>query len=119
MEEPGPKGPGRKGNKMTKTQERMVNFLHKEAERNCFDFEEIKSFEVDENKYFVSVYAIVGFVNDEDNPIMQYIGRRHVHVFVGKRGGMRCPKSKRLKNGKYIHSYFKYKGFYLTYMEQK
>ena len=69
---------------------------------------EIKRFEVEENKWFVSVVAEVGYVGDEGT-LAEIFARDRVQLFIGKRGGMTYPV---FKNGKYSTRRFK-KGRYM------
>lgn len=110
---------------MTSTQKRKVELIRRDAWQACEMLTtdkvqyEIKKFEVEENEYFVSVFAEIGIVDDESNPLLQYCGRSHVHIFVGKRGGMKCPVGKIYKNGNYHSYYIKYTRFFATAHKQK
>lgn len=57
---------------------------------------EIKRYEVDDCKYFLSVFMEVGKVGDEGT-LASVLCRDNVHLFIGKRGGIRYPV---YKNGK-------------------
>ena len=97
---------------MTPTQRRMIEKLRKDAE-TYVSFMEIKRFDIEETcSSFVSVFVEIGMIGDEDNPISRLFNREHTLVFIGKRGRMKVPYSRELKNGKWIHGYKPYKSFY-------
>ena len=102
---------------MTKAQERKVKLIRRDAE-TCFSFTEVKQFDVEENEYFVSVYAVIGSPNDEGT-LAAVFCRDRVHVFIGKRGGMTIPVNKRLKNGKFRHYTKKYTSFLSAAIDQR
>lgn len=77
---------------MTREQERTVELIRKEAQKQFFygDKYEFKEFDVEENEYFVSVVAEVGLIGDEGTFAAVFC-RDRVHLFVGKRGGVTYP----------------------------
>lgn len=104
---------------MNKAQERTVERIRREV-FETFDLSkgegkyEMKEFRVSENEYFVSVCAEVGMVGDEGT-LAAVLCRYNVQIFVGKRGGMRYPITK--KNGKYGERQFD--GYWSVYLAQK
>lgn len=62
---------------------------------NC----EIKEYEVEDYKQFISVVAEVGMVGDEGT-LASLLCRYRVHLFVGKRGGITYSATSR--NGKRV-----------------
>lgn len=102
---------------MTKAQQRKVDLIRRQAEKE-FSFTELKRFEVTENEYFVAVFAQIGLHNDEGTAASIF-ARDSVHVFIGKRGGMKYPVYRTLKDGT-IKSYYKpYKSFLSTSIDQR
>lgn len=57
---------------------------------------EIKQYDVDDCKYFISVVLEVGMVGDEDT-LASILCRSRVHLFIGKRGGITYPVCKKGK----------------------
>ena len=102
---------------MTKAQQRKVDLIRRQAEKE-FSFTELKRLEVTENEYFVAVFAQIGLPNDEGT-YASIFARDSVHVFIGKRGGMKYPVTQKLKNGKYRHFYRPYKSFLATSIDQR
>lgn len=98
---------------MNRVQEQRVEEIRKGV-MDTFDYSrgkgkfEIKRFEVEENKWFVSVVAEVGYVGDEGT-LAEIFARDRVQLFIGKRGGITYPV---FKNGKYSTRRFK-KGRYM------
>ena len=89
---------------MTKAQEKSVAKIKTLVEKELLSDEyEIKTWEVEENKFFVSVYVVYGMKNDEGT-LASLIARDRAHLFVGKRGGIRYPVS---KNGRHYTKRFK------------
>ena len=75
---------------MTKQQEIAVNKIRADIEKEFFydkDTYEVKKWEVEECKYFVSVAFEVGIKNDEGT-LASIFCRDRGHLFVGKRGGL-------------------------------
>lgn len=103
---------------MNKTQERVVERIRRDVMKT-FDLSrgageyEMKEFTVNECKYFVSVVAEVGMVNDEGT-LASILCRNRVQLFIGERGGITYPV---FKNGKSYRKRFT--GYFTTYMEQK
>ena len=102
---------------MTKAQQRKVDLIRRQAEKE-FSFTELKRFEVTENEYFVAVFAQIGLPNDEGT-YASIFARDSVHVFIGKRGGMKYPMHKPLKDGTYKFYYKPYKSFLATSIDQR
>lgn len=102
---------------MTKAQQRKVDLIRRQAEKE-FSFTELKRFEVTENEYFVSVFAEIGMPNDEGT-MAAVFARDSVHVFIGKRGGMRYPVHKALKDGTFKFYQKPYKSFLSTSIDQR
>lgn len=102
---------------MTKAQERKVKMLRRQAETE-FSFTEVKTFEVEENEYFVSVYAVIGLPEDEGT-MAAVFARDSIHVFIGKKGGITYPVSKQLKNGQWKHYTKRYERFLATSLDQR
>lgn len=79
---------------MTKQQEIMVKKIKKYIEENDLfknspDYE-FKEFAVEETDYgTVIVYSITGMKNDEST-MAAILCRNIRHIFIGKRGGLRC-----------------------------
>lgn len=72
---------------MTKAQEKMVNKIKYMMEQEFFyDKEkyEVKQFDVNDDKYFVSVVGEVGLKGDEGT-LAQVFGRERFHLFIGKK----------------------------------
>lgn len=95
---------------MTKKQEELVNKIRESAlpqlgfgERHM-DKYEIKEWEVEDEKFFVSVYLVVGMKNDEGT-LAQAFARSRCHIFIYPKGKMVYPIYKKLKNGKWKSYY--------------
>lgn len=89
---------------MTKSQEKAVAKIKALVEKDLYsDDYEIKTWEVEENKYFVSVYVVYGMKNDAGT-LAALIARDRAHLFVGKRGGITYLVS---KNGRHYKKRFK------------
>lgn len=98
---------------MTKSQERAIERIRALAERHmnsCFKEGEIKEWEVEDWEYVVSVVVEIGGKNDEGT-LAEYMCRDRAHLLIGKKGGIKYPVSKQLKNGKYKHYYKTFKGY--------
>lgn len=106
---------------MTKSQQKMVERIRKDAERMTKELHkngEFKTWEIDENEYFVSVYVVVGGVGDEGT-LAGVICRERCHLFIGKRGGVTYPVSRELKNGNWKHYEKRWNGSLLrVHLEQ-
>lgn len=77
---------------MTDKQERAIKMLERRAREELFfgsdkDRYEIKTLDVKENEYFVSVVIETG-LKDDEGTMASIICRDRAHVFVGKRGGI-------------------------------
>lgn len=106
---------------MTSIQQRKVDMIKRQAENlwgSHSDKYEVKTFDVEEHEYFVSVFAEVGMIGDEGT-MAQYIGRDRVQVFIGPRGGMRVPVHKQMKNGEWKHFYKPYTTFLSASIDQR
>ena len=78
---------------MTTSQTQKVEWLRKEAEKMAKEFHsngEIKTFKVEEHKYFVSVYIVTGNVSDEGT-LASVLAREICHLYIGKRGAVTYP----------------------------
>lgn len=97
---------------MTKAQEKMVERIRKEAQDwiGSDDQREFKTFEVSDCGAFISVYIVIGTQGDEGT-LAECFCRDRVHVFIGPRGGTKCPVYKRFKNGKFHSYYIPYSNF--------
>ena len=98
---------------MTKSQERAIERIRKLAEKEMnesFKDGEIKNWEVEENEYFVSVVVEIGGKNDEGT-MAEIFCRDRAQLFVYKRGGIKYPVSKQLKNGEWKHYYKRFEGY--------
>lgn len=90
---------------MTKAQEKAIAKVRKLVESELYSDEyEIKEWEISENKYFVSLVVEYGMKNDEGT-LASLIARDRAHLFIGTRGGIRYPVSK--KNGDFVLRQFK------------
>lgn len=91
---------------MTKAQEIAIERIRKAAEnmhgKKYADEYEFKKWEIIENEYFVSLVLEVGRKNDEGT-MAAVLCRDHIHLFIGKRGGITYPVS---KNGKHYTKRF-------------
>ena len=82
---------------MTKAQERTIEAIKSGLPR--FDFYgapadyEVKTFDVEENEYFVSVYIVTGRKNDSGT-LAAALCRKYRHAFIGKNGGISYMNSK-------------------------
>lgn len=101
---------------MTDAQKRRVNQIRREAETFFKGSYEIKEFEVNENEFFVSVYVSIGVIGE--NIYHKLILRINAHIFIGPRGGMTIPVSRKLKNGEYKHYYKPYTSLIAADREQ-
>lgn len=84
---------------MTNAQIKAVEKIKRLTENELYsDRYEIKTFEVKESEYSVSVYVVYGLKDDEGTMAEVYC-RDRAHLFVGKRGGITYYMTKKLKNG--------------------
>lgn len=76
---------------MTKSQEKAIAKVRKLVESEIRpDREEIKTWEVKEYTYFVALYIVYGYKNDEGT-LSEYLLRDKAHLFIGKRGAITYP----------------------------
>lgn len=82
---------------MTRDQERVVEKLKRMIPE--FDFYgemyEIKELKIEEYESFVSFYLVTGMKGDEGS-LAACLCRKYRHCFIGKRGGIRVPRFKRI-----------------------
>lgn len=98
---------------MTKSQERVVNMLRRDAEieaAKCHRNGEIKKFEVTENTGFVAVYVVLGAANDEGTAAEFYC-REKALLFIGKKGQIKIPVWDDKRNEQ---RYQRYRGIWLA-----
>lgn len=84
---------------MTKAQSAQVEYLKRKLVTILGKNLEYKEFTVTENDYFVSVSAVVGYPNDEQN--LLFLVRNRYHILIGKRGGLRA----RNKRGTWVRGW--------------
>lgn len=91
---------------MTKQQEQQIARIKYEAKhymgKHSDDYE-IKKFEVEENKFFVSINVEVGAKNDEGT-LAAIFCRDNTLIFIGRRGGLKVPC---FKNNKMYYKPYK------------
>ena len=96
---------------MTNAQEKALQRIKNLVESEFYHDEmEIKTWKIDENEYFVSLVLEYGMKNDEGT-LAEIFGRNRAHLFIGKKGGVRYPVNKTLKNGKFKHYEKRFGGF--------
>jgi hypothetical protein len=98
---------------MTKSQERMVNRIRRDAEtmHNNGGYE-IKQWEVKDNDWgTVSIYLEIGLIGDEGT-MAEYIGRDSLQIFIGPKGGTKIPCYTRKKDGTFKNYYAQYKNIW-------
>ena len=82
---------------MTKKQEQIIERIRQEVLKDfCHNNDskyEIKTWEVEENKYFVSLYVVCG-LKDDEGTLAEVFARDRIHVFIGPRGGIKYPTDK-------------------------
>lgn len=93
---------------MTKAQEREVERIRRMAERSLFfgtdkSKYEFKTWEVNENEFFVEVRLETGLKGDEGT-MAEVFGREFAQLFIGKKGGVTYFKTIRDKDGHYVRS---------------
>ena len=95
---------------MTKSQLDKINKIRLQAKNlhgeNSKNYE-IKQWEVEEYKTFVSLVVEVGMIGDENTYASIYC-RDRLHVFIGKKGGVTKPI---YKDHKTIYKPFKYMNY--------
>lgn len=98
---------------LTKAQERRLEQFRRLAEKELEHMQngEIKNWQVKECGRDIDLCFSVGRVGDEN--IWLYFARHNVQVFIGPRGGVTYPVSKKLKNGEYRHYTKRWKGYSL------
>ena len=74
---------------MTNSQERSLKKIKKLIDEAMTSNQEIKTWEVRENEYFVAVYVVYGYKDDEGT--LGFFLRDHAHLFIGKRGAITYP----------------------------
>lgn len=101
---------------MTRAQEQAVARVRKLVEREIKgiygdkDCYEIKCWEITEYDSFIALVVEYGMKGDEGT-LAEVIGRNRAHLFIGKRGGITYPVSKKLKSGEYKHYTKHFKGY--------
>ena len=77
---------------MTKQQEQKLNAIRNAVTRQWLynDDSEIKTWEVEENEFFVSLRVEVGLKGDEGT-MAAIFGRESALIFIGKKGGLSYP----------------------------
>lgn len=98
---------------ITPLQEKTIRNIRKMAENlhssRYADKYEIKTFEVEDCKYFVSLVVEVG-MKDDEGTLAEVFCRDRAHLFIGPRGGIRYPVSKQMKDGSWKHYDKPFKG---------
>lgn len=95
---------------MTNQQEMKVNMIKSQAENlHSSNNYEIKRWEVEETEYFISLVVEVGMKGDEGT-MASILCRDTLHVFIGKKGGVRKPMYNR-KTKKSYYKPFKHMSF--------
>ena len=100
---------------ITKAQEKAISNIKKLAEKlydQHADKYEIKKFEVDVNKYFANVIVEVGMKEDEGT-MAEVFCRDTAQLYVGPRGGITYPVSKKMKDGSWKHYEKRFCGYSL------
>lgn len=97
---------------MTKAQERAIERIKQLVNRDwpAEKGYEVKEFTISENEYFVSVVIETG-LKDDEGTYAAVFARDRAQLFVGKKGGVTYPVSKKLKNGKYKHYEKRFEGY--------
>lgn len=86
---------------MTSAQERALKRVERMVKSTFYDDKcEIKEWKVSENEYFVALLCEWGRKNDEGT-LAEIFARDRCQLFIGKRGGIRYPVTKTLKNGEF------------------
>lgn len=95
---------------MTKSQEKMVNRIRKDAETmHSSPKYEIKEWEVKDNEWgTVSIYLEIGLIDDEGT-MAEYLGRDKLQIFIGPKGGTKIPCYTKRKDGSFRNFYEQYK----------
>lgn len=90
---------------MNKAQEKAISKIRALVESELYsDDYEIKIWDVTDCEYFISLVVEYGLKNDEGT-MASLIARDRAHLFIGKRGGITYPVSK--KNGDIVRRTFK------------
>ena len=100
---------------ITKQQTKAIENIKRLAEKlyeGHADKYEIKKFEIHENEYFVAVVVETG-MKDDEGTLAECFCRDCAQLFIGPRGGITYPVSKKLKNGKYKHFTRRFEGYSL------
>ena len=96
---------------MTNAQERALARIKALVKQEFYsDKCEIKKWEVHENEYFVSLVVEYGLKGDEGT-WAEIFARDRCHLFIGKRGGIRYPVYRQLKNGEWRYSERRFEGY--------
>ena len=95
----------------TKAIENIKRLAKKLHERHA-DKYEIKKFEIHENEYFVAVVVETG-MKDDEGTMAEILCRDSAQLFIGKRGGITYPVSKKMADGKYKHYTKRFEGYSL------
>lgn len=106
---------------MTNSQIKALEKIRTLVENEFYDDKyEIKVWETDENEYFVSLIVEYGLKNDEGT-MAEIFCRNRAQLFIGKRGGVKYPVSRQLKNGDWKHYEKKFRGYSIlqAVVEQK
>lgn len=110
---------------MTKMQEKRVKQIKENWTQLCHGIKyaekyEIKEWEVEELKYFVSLIIEVGLKNDEGTMAQVYC-RKRCHIFIYKGGRMTYPISHKKKDGSWKFYYKELNGrvdLFKVYVDQ-
>lgn len=98
---------------MTRQQERMLERIKRKCEDSLFfggpEKYEFKQWEVKDYRSFVSLVFETGRKGDEGT-MAAIFARDRAHLFIGPRGGVTYPVSRKLKNGEYRHSERRWNG---------
>ena len=100
---------------ITKQQTKAIENIKRLAEKlheGHADKYEIKKFEIHENEYFVAVVVETG-MKDDEGTLAEVFCRDCAQLFIGPRGGITYPVSKKLKNGKYKYFTRRFEGYSL------
>lgn len=100
---------------ITKAQEKAIAKIKRLAE-NLHSYHadkyEIKQFDINDCKYFVSVVVEVG-MKDDEGTLAEVFCRDRAQLFIGPRGGIRYPVSKKMKDGSWKHYNKRFEGYSL------
>ena len=103
--------------KMTKSQEKAIEKIRQQVIDGWYSDElEFKQFEIEDCRYFVSVFVESGMKGDEGT-LAAVFSRDCAHFFVGKRGGITYPVWDQKKKKQYRRQYKN--NIYRVYIDQK